>query len=116
MNGYVLDENLPQQLRFTPALPVVHVRDLGPSLTDSEVWTHAKTNDLVIVTKDADFSDRIMLLEPPPRVVHLRFGNMRLAAFHAFLAHVWPNIEALLEDHKLVNVYLDRLEAVASAR
>ena len=50
---------------------------------------------------------------PPPKVVHLRFGNLRLAEFHAHLANVWPRVEALLESNKLVNIYLDRLEAVA---
>jgi hypothetical protein len=45
-------------------------------------------------------------------VVHLRIGNLRRADFHSFLARVWPRIEALLPAHKLVNVYLDRIEAV----
>jgi predicted nuclease of predicted toxin-antitoxin system len=57
MTGFLLDENLPERLRFSPSQPVIHVRDLGSSLTDSDVWNHAKTHDLVIVTKDADFSD-----------------------------------------------------------
>ena len=58
------------------------------------------------------FSDRILVSQPPPWVVHLRIGNLRRADFHAFLARVWPQIEALLPAHKLVNVYLDRIEAV----
>jgi hypothetical protein len=45
-------------------------------------------------------------------VVHLRFGNMRRSEFHAFLARVWTRIEALLPHNKLVNVYLDRIEAI----
>ena len=44
--------------------------------------------------------------------MHLRIGNLRRADFHVFLARVWPQIEALLPAHKLVNVYLDRIEAV----
>lgn len=113
MTGFLLDENLPAQLRFTPSLPVTHARDLGASQTDTELWSYATTCDLVIVTKDADFSERMLLQKPPPRVVHLRFGNLRLAAFYAHLAQVWPRVEVLLEAHKLVNIYLDRLEAVA---
>jgi len=66
---------------------------------------------LVVVTKDADFSNRIMLSAPPPWIVHLRFGNLRLAAFHALLAKMWPHVEALLPAHKLVCVYSDRVEA-----
>ncbi len=113
MTGFLFDENLPEQVRFRPSLPVFHARDLGASKTDAELWVYAKSNDLVIVTKDADFSERVLLQGPPPKVVHLRFGNLRLSAFHAHLAHVWPRIEALLGTHKLINVYRDRLEAVA---
>jgi len=31
--------------------------------------------------------------------------------FHQFLARIWPEVEALVIEHKLVNVYLDRIEA-----
>ena len=65
----------------------------------------------MIVTKDVDFSDRLMLDLSPPKVVHLRFGNVRKSAFHSFLAGIWTQIEDLVTDHKLINVYLDRIEA-----
>ncbi len=65
----------------------------------------------MIVTKDVDFSDRLMLDLSPPKVVHLRVGNMRKSAFHSFLARVWSQIEDLVIDHKLINVYLDEIEA-----
>lgn len=113
MNGYLLDENLPRRLCFQPALPVTHAETLGSSPTDEAVWAYARAHDLVIVSKDADFSDRMLISVPPPRVVHLRIGNMGRADFHRFLARVWPRIEALLPHHKLVNVYHDRVEAVA---
>jgi predicted nuclease of predicted toxin-antitoxin system len=113
VNGYLVDENLPTRLRFVPSLPLIHATALGPQPTDSEVWEHARINDLVIVTKDADFSHRILTTAPPPRVVHLRFGNLRRSEFHELLARVWPRIEALSHTHKLVNVEHDRIVAVA---
>jgi predicted nuclease of predicted toxin-antitoxin system len=113
VTGFLLDENLPGHLRFTPSLPVKHVRELGKSLADTDIWTYAQENDLIVVTKDSDFSDRILISEPPPKIVHLRFGNMRLAEFHIHLAKVWTRVEELLIVNKLVNVYLDRIEAVA---
>jgi predicted nuclease of predicted toxin-antitoxin system len=67
---------------------------------------------LVIVSKDADFSERIIMQSPPPWVVHLRFGNLRRKEFHALLARVWPQVEAFLKTHKLGNVYADRLEGI----
>jgi len=112
VTGYLLDENLPANLGFEPSLPVVHSRDLGDSQSDAELWDYAKENDLVVVTKDADFSDRILISEPPPKVVHLRFGNMRLKDFKEHLQKVWSDVEAALEVNKLVNVYLEHLEEV----
>ena len=49
VKGFLLDENLPGQLAFTPALPVIHALDLGDHLTDSELWLLAKSRNLVIV-------------------------------------------------------------------
>jgi len=82
------------------------------SPTDSEVWEFARKRELVIVSKDADFYDRIIVERPPPWVVHLRFGNLRKKDFHALLSRVWPKVETLLKSHKLVNVYSDRLEGI----
>lgn len=112
MKGFLFDENLPINIQFSPSLPVEHVTDLGESLSDTEIWEYAKANDLAVVTKDADFSDRIIISEPPPRIIHLRFGNMRKRDFHAFLARVWPRLEVLIKTHKLVNVYLDSIESI----
>ena len=113
MKGFLFDENLPRRIRFTPSQPVTHVETLGASPEDSSVWKFARQGELVIVTKDADFSDRILPSQPPPWVVHLRIGNTRRADFHAFLARIWPQVETLLPAHKLVNVYADRIEAVS---
>ena len=111
VKGFLLDENLPGQLAFTPALQVIRALDLGANLTDSELWLLAKSRHLVIVTKDADFSDRILVSTPPPWIVHLRFGNMRRKEFHRFLAAVWPQIESLRPTNKLVCMYADQIEA-----
>lgn len=49
MKGFLLDENLPGQLAFTPALPVIHALDLGDHLTDSGLWLLTKSWYLVTV-------------------------------------------------------------------
>ena len=111
MKGWLFDQNLPSQLTFAPALPTISATRLRTSPTDIQLWDHAKTHPLGIVTKDADFSGRIILETPPPWIVHLRFGNLRRREYHTVLAHVWPQVEALLPVHKLINVYADRVEA-----
>jgi len=112
MKGYLFDGNVPSRLRFAPTLPIVPLSKAGRSPTDSQIWVFARLHDLVIVSKDTDFSDRIITSSPPPRVVHLRFGNLRRNAYHALLARRWTQIESLLKTNKLVNVYADRLEGI----
>ena len=112
MKGFYFDQNLPTRIQFTPSLPVFSPSDLGPSPTDTQVWDFARPGELVIVSKDADFSERIILHTPPPWIVHIRFGNLRRREFHAVLARAWPQVETLLKTHKLVNVYRDRVEGV----
>jgi len=112
MKGFLFDENLPSRLRFLPKLPIIPVSKVGRNPSDSQIWEFARKHNLVIVSKDADFSDRMITNSPPPRVVHLRFGNLRRNDFHALLARVWPQAEKMLKSHKLVNVYADRLEGI----
>jgi predicted nuclease of predicted toxin-antitoxin system len=112
MKGFFFDENLPSRIQFIPSLPLVSTSELGSSPTDTQVWEFARRRELVIVSKDSDFSERIILRTPPPWVVHLRFGNLRRSEFHARLARAWPQVETLLKTHKLVNVYPDRVEGV----
>ena len=112
MKGYLFDGNVPSRLRFSPNLPMVPLSKAGRNPSDSQIWEFARKHDLVIVSKDSDFSDRIMAASPPPRVVHLRFGNLRRDEYHALLARRRPRIESLLKTNKLVNVYADRLEGI----
>jgi predicted nuclease of predicted toxin-antitoxin system len=113
VNGFLLDENLPGRLGFPMPLPVIHSTELGNSPSDTDIWNYARTNSLVIISKDADFSNRMAAAQPPPWVIHLRFGNMNRRDFNAFLEEQWPTIFEFLPSHKQVNVYSDRVEAIS---
>ncbi len=91
---------------------MVHVTDWQGGLKDWALWERATQDALVIVTQDADFTERMLAQQPPPWVVHVRTGNMRVADFRALIDLVWPRVWELLEGHKLVVIYRDRLEAV----
>ena len=113
MKGFLLDENIPERLTFHPSLPVVVARvALGSGAPDNALWEYAKESEYVIVSKDTDFSDRILSDNPPPWVIHLRFGNMQRRDFHQLLEKTWGRIEALIVEHKMVCVYEDRIEAI----
>lgn len=113
--GFLLDENLSPKLRagFGPGVHVVHARDIAPNPSDLELWIHAEGEHLVIVTKDADFTDRMLAqATPPPWVVQVRCGNLRARALREFLESCWPRVLALLPGHRLIVVYPDRIEAL----
>jgi predicted nuclease of predicted toxin-antitoxin system len=113
MKGILIDENLPFPADLPTSLPVVHARQLGEQVSDSELWVHAGANELVIVTKDADFSARVKIEGPPPRIVHLRVGNMRRAEFLNWFFGKWPLIEALIPSYKLIDVFPEHMELIA---
>lgn len=46
---------------------------------DLTVWTYAKDNGFVIVTKDSDFHELSLVRGTPPKVIWLRVGNTRKA-------------------------------------
>jgi predicted nuclease of predicted toxin-antitoxin system len=113
MQRFLIDANLPYRFAVWRGEAFEHVFDLGKSWSDLEIWRYAQENDLVIVTKDADFSDWIMLSKPPPKVIHLRIGNMRMRDFHPFIQNIWPEALRLIESYALVIVYADKIECVA---
>ena len=112
MTGFLFDENIPALPGLSTTLPILHATSLGVRMSDSALWEHAKRHALVIVSKDADFSQRMILSTPPPKVIHLRIGNMRRRDFDGWLKQYWPRIEAAVVGNKLVNVFLDRIESV----
>lgn len=109
MPKYLLDVNLPKY--FGPWQPpdFVHVVDLDRKWHDTKIWDYAQVQGLTIITKDRDYFVLMLLNEPPPRVIQLRTGNMRLKDFQAFIEKNWKDIAETSEQHKLVIVYDDQI-------
>ena len=104
MPRFLIDVNLPYRFSLWSGDDCIHMRDIGETWTDSQIWEYARDGDQVIVSKDADFSDRVMVSTPPPRVVHIRVGNMRMRDFHALVSALWPRIVTLSTTNRLVRV------------
>ncbi len=62
--------------------------------------------------KDADFSDLILLHDPPPRVVHIKLENMKIREFHQNISKIWDEVCLLSKEYKLIRVYRDRIECI----
>jgi len=112
MAQFLVDANLPYYFSLWHNEQFIHQIDLGDSWTDEQIWQYAKENNLTIITKDADFSNRILLKEPPPKVIHMRIGNLKMRDFFLLITKVWEQIKVLNKDYKLVNVFQDRLEGI----
>ncbi len=76
MARFLIDVNLPNRLALWRSPDFELVANHDETWPDAAVWDHARVNKLTIVTKDADFTDRIMTSNPPPKVIHLRIGNL----------------------------------------
>ncbi|BAP55654.1 hypothetical protein THII_1357 [Thioploca ingrica] len=112
MAAFLVDVNLPYRFGLWAGPEYLHVKNLGETWTDSQIWQYAQAQGVTIISKDADFSERILLHEPPPRVIHIRFGNLKMRDFHQILSTLWPDICELSRQYKLVQVYQDRLEGI----
>jgi predicted nuclease of predicted toxin-antitoxin system len=109
---YLIDANLPRYFSLWNTDEFIHQSEIEDTWTDEQIWKYATENDLTIVTKDADFSNKIIFHQPPPKVIHIRFGNMKMRDFFTVMTTVWQDTVELSETHKLVNVFRDRIEGI----
>jgi predicted nuclease of predicted toxin-antitoxin system len=112
MAGYLIDVNLPYYFSVWRSPEYIYVRDLNDEWTDAQVWRHAKREGLTIVSKDADFSVRVLTEGPPPRVIHIRLGNLKMREFHERISGIWDSVCELSARYRLVNVFRDRIEGI----
>lgn len=61
--------------------------------SDSLVWETAKTQNYIIVTKDSDFNELLILKGFPPKVIWIRTGNCSTKIIESLLRN---NYEAIL--------------------
>lgn len=113
MSRYLIDANLPCKLSLWDSDNYVYVRDLNESMSDTQIWQFAHEHSMIIVTKDADFSHRIMLSSSAyPKVVHIRFGNVKMNEFYSLINRVWWHVEASIVVNRMISVYSDRIECI----
>ena len=108
---YVIDVNLPYYFSLWNNEHYIHQLDIERTAADSDIWANARDLDRTIISKDADFSNRILISSPPPRVIHFRTGNMSMKNFHILVAEIWEEVLALSAEYKLVVIFNDKIEA-----
>jgi len=112
MQKYLIDANLPYYFSLWNNDNYEHVIDIDPEMKDSKIWEYAKKNNMIIITKDTDFSNLVLLNDPPPKVIHIKLGNMKMKVFHNAVSNIWNDVLSMSKDFKLVRVYSDTIEGV----
>jgi len=112
MAKYLIDANLPYYFSIWSSKDYLHVFDLNDEWSDEEIWEYAKANNLTIITKDSDFSDKILFADPPPRVIHVKISNMKMKEFHQFISSIWDEACNLSGVYKIIRIFRDRIEGI----
>jgi len=79
-----------------------HLYFLGlDQANDRDVWQYARDNEYIIVTKDADFYDLVILLGSPPKLIWIQLGNCTTSEIDVLLRSRYDDIAALNQDASL---------------
>ena len=65
--------------------------------TDLEIFTKAKSEGVVLLSKDSDFLQLLDQWGPPPQLVYLRLGNSTNAFLRNYFSAKWPEVQAFLD-------------------
>jgi predicted nuclease of predicted toxin-antitoxin system len=99
-----LDENLDPALAawLGAQFKVIakHVRELAlQRVSDADLFAAARRLGVtVIVTKDSDFVDLVMLHGPPPQILRLACGNLSTPVLHVLLGSRFGSALRELQD------------------
>ena len=88
----LIDQNLSRKLsaRLQDQFPgSLHIREvLTHRATDPSIWSYARDNGFVVITKDSDYRRLSNERGHPPKLIWIRSGNLSVAV-----------VESLLRDH-----------------
>ena len=109
---FLVDAHLPYGL--VPALrnaghDARHTRELpqGNATSDATICRVATEEGCVVVSKDRDFYDSLLLRGEPPKLLLIRVGNMRKADLTELFTQRLSQLIVLLEQNDLVELERD---------
>ena len=91
--NFVVDEQLPPALAAwlrSQGYQANHIHDEGlGGAADEDIWDLCLRDEIIIITKDRDFALRRAVTDGP-RVVWVRFGNMKVGEMMRRFRAAWP--------------------------
>lgn len=103
---------MPKKFQFFNSNSFIHVVDINPKMKDKEIWDFAISNELVILTKDTDFYEMYLVNDIFPKVVYLKFGNMKISDLHQFFNDFRPSIVEKLETSSFIIANLNKITVI----
>jgi predicted nuclease of predicted toxin-antitoxin system len=80
------------------AITAEHVADVGLlSASDAAIWRYASDHDAVLITKDEDFPDQVLLGGSAPVVVWIRVGNTTRRALLTWFDSLVDRVIAMID-------------------
>lgn len=113
MERFLIDNNLPKRFHLWKGPEFIHQSSIDIKELDFNIWKFAAENSLTIITKDVDFYNLALSQSNGPKVVHIKFGNLRMREFYHCMTLMWPNILLMLKEYRLLDVYSDKIIAIA---
>jgi predicted nuclease of predicted toxin-antitoxin system len=112
MYRFLVDVNLPKYFQYFNDMNFTHVVDIGPTMSDKEIWNYAIENEYVILTKDTDFYTHFVASSIAPKVIYFKIGNQTLKELHEFFKDNWSNILLLLDTSRFIIVTKLEIEII----
>ena len=76
---FLIDQNLSFKLysKLRDIFPeIIHTNEVVlDTATDEEVWLYAKLNSCILISKDADFIEKAVIMGHPPKIIWIKAGN-----------------------------------------
>jgi predicted nuclease of predicted toxin-antitoxin system len=110
---FLIDANLPRWFSLWASNDYIFAHDFAAVWADAHIWEYARSENLVMVTKDADFRIMALAENSPPKLVHVRLGNMKMQQFFNVMTKRWPEVVDLLPQSRLIEIWIDRVVALS---
>jgi predicted nuclease of predicted toxin-antitoxin system len=111
-SSFLVDVSLPKYFSFFNESHFIFVSDINLRMSDTEIWNYALENELIILTKDTDFYNRLLVSENAPKVIYFQLGNFSLKQLYQYFTDNWIKIQFEIDSAKLIIAKETHIECI----